>query len=156
MQKNPWPWALATAAAVALWAVPAQAATSITVQIAPPAPHYEAAPPLRHGYVWVPGHWEWRHRGYVWVPGYQLAVRQGYDYRAPRWVQMGPHWTYEPGGWVRGRGHGGGRDRDRDGIPDRYDRDRDNDGRPNHRDWDRDGDGVPNRRDHRPDNPRRY
>ena len=112
------------------------AAVDISVQIAPPTPRYEAVPPPRHGYVWVPGYWDWRGQRHVWVGGTWARERPGYSYRAPRWEQRDGRWALNRGDWVRG-------DRDHDGIPNRADRDRD-------------GDGVPNRRDRQPDNPRRY
>lgn len=36
---------------------------------------YESVPgywgkPIRHGAVWVPGHWKYMRRGYKWVPGH--------------------------------------------------------------------------------------
>lgn len=119
-------WIAATAAALAasaaLMAVPAQAATAVYVDIAPPAPRMEPPPPPRHGQMWVAGHWEWRHRQYVWAPGYYVAMRPGYHYTEARWVQVGGRWSYEPGRWDRGEHH----DRDHDGVPNRYDRHPDN------------------------------
>lgn len=145
------PWMNATMAALAVsaafLAVPAQAQTSVSVQIGPPAPRYEVMPVARPGYVWVPGHWQWAGSRHVWVAGHWLRERPGYYYTQPVWVQQGPRWVYHGGGWHRGHppghayGHGRG-DRDRDGIPNRYDRDRDND-------------GVPNRWDRNPNNPHR-
>lgn len=122
------------------------------VQVAPPPPRHERMPRARHGYVWSPGHWDWRGQRYAWVRGSWLEERRGYAYSQPNWVQHDGRWYMEQGRWAR---HGGRGDSDRDGIPNRYDRDRDNDGIPNRRDHDRDGDGVPNRHDRHPDNPRR-
>jgi WXXGXW repeat (2 copies) len=125
---------LAIASLGAFTAPAASAATSIYVQVAPPAPRYEVVPAPRRGQVWVPGHWEWNQRRYAWVGGYFVQARPGYHYAQPHWVQHGNRWGYERGGWARG-------DRDRDGVANRYDRDRDND-------------GVPNRHDRAPNNPR--
>lgn len=113
----------------------AHAAASIYVQVAPPPAPVEYAPPPRHGHIWVPGHWEWRHHQYTWVGGYYVRARAGYYYQSPQWVRHGERWAYNEGRWARG-------DRDHDGVPNRYDRDRD-------------GDGIPNRYDRRPDNPYR-
>lgn len=124
--------AAAIAAVAALLSAPAQAGTSLYVQIAP-APVYQSAP---YGYS------QW---------GYQTYQQ---PYQQPTWVYSGYENQYNRG-WSNSYRRHGGRDLDRDGIPDRYDRDLDNDGRPNSRDRDRDGDGVPNRWDSRPDNPRR-
>lgn len=134
--------ALALATLGAFTAAPAAANTSIFVQVAPPAPRYEAAPALRHGQAWVPGHWEWQRNRYVWANGYVVRARPGYHYVAPQWVQHGRGWAYTQGAWARGD-RGGRGDRDRDGVPNRFDRDRDND-------------GVPNRHDRQPNNPYRH
>ncbi len=146
------------------------------VQVAPPPPRHERTPRARHGYIWSPGHWEWRGQRHAWVSGSWIAERRGYVYSNPAWTQRDGRWYMEQGRWSQ---HGGRGDSDRDGIPNRYDRDRDNDGIPNRydrdnnnvpvrherdrdrdgipdrRDHDRDNDGVPNRYDSRPDNPRR-
>jgi WXXGXW repeat (2 copies) len=42
----------------------AAAAHADIVREAPP-PRNEVMPPPRHGYVWAPGHWEWRGHHYV-------------------------------------------------------------------------------------------
>lgn len=150
-------------------AVQAQPVRYEEIRVAPPAPRYERMPQARHGYVWSPGHWEWRGRRYDWAPGVWIAERPGHVYVAPTWNQRDGRWVMEQGRWNE-RGPNG--DRDHDGIPNRYDHNngRDNNGRPHDRDGDgvpnrfdntpprpgdRDGDGVPNRNDSRPDNPRR-
>jgi hypothetical protein len=115
-------------------AAPAMADTVI-IREAPPAPRSERTPPPRRGYVWAPGHYEYRHGHYSWVRGTWLRERHGYAYNAPTWVQRDGSWVMERGGWRRG-------DRDGDGIRNGHDRDRD-------------GDGVPNRMDSRPNNPNR-
>jgi hypothetical protein len=115
-------------------AAPALADT-VVIRTAPPAPREERVPAPRRGYVWAPGHWEWRHNHHVWVRGSWLRERHGYNYSAPNWVERDGHWVMERGGWHRG-------DRDHDGVP-------------NRRDHDRDGDGVPNRMDDHPNNPNR-
>ncbi|NUZ07176.1 YXWGXW repeat-containing protein [Piscinibacter koreensis] len=118
-------------------AAPAIAQPRIEINVAPPPPRHEVVPAPRRGWVWSPGHWEWRGRRHVWVEGSWVRERPGYVYAAPTWVERNGRWYYERGGWERGR-----RDRDRDGVPNRFDRDRD-------------GDGVPNRRDDSPNNPYR-
>jgi len=150
MNKTLWTTALAAiATAGALLSAPASANTSIHVQVGPPAPLYEVVPQPQPGYLWVPGHWEWRGHRHVWIAGHHLRERPGYVYQQPVWVQRGNQWSWYGGGWSRsapahayGHQHGRGHDRDRDGIPNRYDRDRD-------------GDGVANRYDRRPDDARR-
>lgn len=163
-------------AGAAMVSTAAQALTaSVFVGVAPPPPRYEVMPPARHGYVWVPGHWQWQGHGHVWVNGYYLRERPGYHYTQPRWQRQGHGWAYVPGGWAHAQYHSGtrygegwryrdgyrdgyrrSRDRDRDGIPDHRDYDLDNDGRPNGRDRDMDGDGVRNWRDRAPANRWRY
>ena len=139
---------------IGLMPLPASAAVSVYLDVAPPAPRYEVLPAPRHGYVWQPGFWEWRGDRHYWRKGYWVRERPGYYFHPSRWEQRDGRWYLERGGWHRERY--AMRDRDRDGIPNRYDRDRDNDGVPNRVDRDRDNDGVPNRVDRAPDNPRRY
>lgn len=114
--------ALVAAGSVGAVVVPAPAAASagVYVQIAPPAPRYEVIPAPRHGYVWVPGYWDWRGHHHVWVRGVWVRERVGYRYRPHQWVEHDGRWAFNRGGW----------DRDRDGIPDRYDRHPNNPHRP--------------------------
>lgn len=60
----------------------------------PPPPRVEVvAVQPAPAYVWVAGHWAWRHGDYVWLPGYWAVPAQ----LAAVWV---------PGGWVpRGGGY---------------------------------------------------
>lgn len=94
-------------------AAPAMADTVIIRQ-APPPPRSEPIPQARRGYVWAPGHWEYRHGRYVWQRGTWLRERHGYAYNAPNWVERDGRWVMERGGWRRG-------DRDGDGVPNRVD-----------------------------------
>lgn len=89
----------------------------VVVRTAPPPPRAERIPAPRRGYVWAPGHWEWRAGHHVWVNGSWMRERRGYVYHAPTWVERDGRWVMERGTWVRG----GGRDRDGDGVPNRYD-----------------------------------
>lgn len=147
--------ALAVAAFMGLAGTAAQA-QSFVVEIAPPAPVYEAVPAPRSGYVWANGHYEWRGGEYRWVPGHWIAERPGYEFREHRWVQRGNgQWYMVGGNWERRGPYG---DRDRDGVANRYDSDRDGDGIPNRYDnrgrgnrmgpyGDLDRDGIANRED---------
>jgi len=90
-------------------AVPAVAAVYVIHQ-APPAPREEAMPSPRHGYVWAPGHWEWRHNRHAWVGGNWIRARHGYVYNAPTWEERNGGWHMRRGNWARG-------DRDGDGVP---------------------------------------
>lgn len=120
----------------------AQAQVGVSVQIGPPAPVHEVVPAPRPGYVWAPGHYEYKHNRYVWNQGNWMKARPGYAYHAPTWEQRNGRWNYNQGRW----------DRDHDGIADRYDR---HPNRPDKVGYDRDRDGVPNQYDRRPDDPRR-
>jgi len=145
----------ATFVVVGMGSAHAQAVIGFSVKVAPPPIQVEVAPVARVGYQWVPGHWQWRPAlgQYVWVRGRQVAVRTGYVYAAPRWVQVGGQWEYRNGGYIpEASWKRGVRDIDRDGIPDRWDADKDGAGVRNSRDRDRDGDGIRNRNDRNPDN----
>jgi len=77
------------------------ASAEVYVQVEPPPPPREVMPRPRRGFVWVPGHWEWRPvmGRYDWVPGYWERMRPGYrDYVAG-------HWERRPGGWIWIPGH---------------------------------------------------
>jgi hypothetical protein len=98
----------------------AQARPNVYIQIAPPLPYVEVVPSYRHGYVWVPGYWDWRadrydHRyggRHVWVGGTWVRERRGHVYVPHQWVQRDGYWVQSHGRW----------DRDGDGVPNRYDR----------------------------------
>ena len=94
---------------------PANAAI-VVVREAPPPPRDEIAPQARRGYVWAPGHWEWRNRRHVWVKGTWVRERRGYYYNAPTWVERNGRWEMRRGTWVRGQ-----RDNDGDGVRNRDD-----------------------------------
>ena len=84
----------------------AQAQGYAWVRVGPPPPRHELAPPLRHGWVWVPGHYQWRHGRHVWVGGYWVRERHGYVHVAPVWVQDGGRWYYRPARWDAHPRHG--------------------------------------------------
>lgn len=90
-------------------------AQTIVVREAPPPPRDEVVPPPRHGYVWAPGHWEYRNHHYVWVRGSWMKERHGYRYSAPVWEQRDGQWVMRPGRWAHG-------DADHDGVPNDMDR----------------------------------
>ena len=105
---------LAALVAGSLGGVTLPASADVVIRTAPPPPRDERMPEARRGYVWAPGHWEWRHGRYVWNNGKWLRERHGYAYRAPNWVERDGRWMMERGGWRRG-------DRDGDGVPNRMD-----------------------------------
>jgi hypothetical protein len=96
------------------------------VDVAPPAPVYEAVPGPRPGFVWSPGYYQWHGDRYVWLSGQWLPARQGYAWQAPHWQRRGDgSWFLVGGTWVPGDSYSYGRpygDRDRDGVPNYYDR----------------------------------
>ena len=108
---------VAASLAVLSWSalLPVASAAQPIVQVAPPPPRVEVEPAPRHGMVWSPGHWEWRHQRHVWVPGTWIQARPGYVYAQPEWRQVNGRWAWQAGHWNRG-------DRDGDGVPNRYDR----------------------------------
>jgi len=151
MQNKPL-IAAAFAAALMGFGAAAQAQYNAVVSTAPPPARHEASPAARPGWVWAPGHYEWRGGEYAWIEGSWMRDREGFEYREPRWVQRADgSWYLVGNNWERrqaqreareyARNHPEG-DFDHDGIANRYDRDID-------------GDGVPNRRDAYPYNPRR-
>ena len=151
MQSKPLV-AAAFAAALMGFGAAAQAQYNAVVSDAPPPPRHEVMPAPRAGWVWAPGHYEWRGGEYAWMEGHWMRERVGYEYREPRWVQRGDgSWILVGNNWEERMAERQARrearmapdaDFDRDGIANRYDRDVD-------------GDGVPNRRDRFPYNPRR-
>ena len=54
--------------------------TTITT-VAPPAPRYEAVPGAREGFVWAPGHYEFRRGEYVTVPLDPATARASFPHR---------------------------------------------------------------------------
>jgi hypothetical protein len=109
---------LATLVAVSAAAIPgaSYAQRQVIVNVAPPAARQEAVPAPRRGFVWVPGHHEWRQRHHVWVSGHWIKARPGYAYNAPQWSERNGKWVMREGQWVRSA-----RDRDGDGVPNRQD-----------------------------------
>ena len=145
---------LAAAFATALmgFGAAAQAQYSAIVSAAPPAPRHEAMPGPRSGWVWAPGHWEWRGGEYAWVEGHWLRERAGFEYREPRWVQRADgSWYLVGNNWERRQAEREERQYARNHPESDYD----GDGVANRDDRDIDGDGVRNRRDRFPYNHRR-
>lgn len=93
---------IATGAIGAVGVLPTtvQAAT-VYIQSGPPALREEVVPGPRRGYVWAPGHYEWRGGRHVWTRGYWVKERRGYAYVPHRWVDDGGRWHQEPGHWGR-------------------------------------------------------
>jgi len=111
----------------------------VIVQMAPPAPIYEALPAHRSGYVWAPGHYVWNNGAYMWRGGEWMTARPGYSWQQAQWQQRADgSWFLASGAWIPAN-TASRADRDGDGIRNRYDADRD-------------GDGIVNWNDRRPNN----
>jgi len=107
----------------------AQVGVTVVIGHAPPPPRYEAVPRPRHGYLWVPGYWDWNGRNYLWIRGHWERARYGEVYRRPAWQHDRSGWRLDRGGWrAEGRnerpGEHHGMPTERHGPGDRYDHDR--------------------------------
>ena len=80
-----------------------EARTYVDVNIAPPPPRYEPAPPAHYGYVWAPGYWRWNGHRYVWASGHWIRERHGYRWRPHHWVAHNGRWSFEEGRWEHGQ-----------------------------------------------------
>jgi hypothetical protein len=88
--------------ASAIGAIPLQsaAAVSLSIDVAPPPPRYEAVPAPRAGFVWAPGYWDYgSNKRYGWKTGHWERQRAGMAYHADRWEQRDGHWYHQHGGW---------------------------------------------------------
>ena len=115
--------------AIGVIPVTASAAFGVYVDVAPPAPRYEAVPAPRAGYVWAPGYWDYASGHYHWVGGHWIREHHGQYWHPDRWEQHDGKWSLQHGSWNKDRWEGehvAQRDRDHDGTPDRYDRAPDN------------------------------
>jgi hypothetical protein len=85
-------------------AATAPAARAIVVTGPPPAPIAEELTPQPHpASVWIAGYWHWTGIQYAWIPGHwEAAPRAGAVWRAPRYVENGGSYIYEPGTWWSG------------------------------------------------------
>ena len=134
----------------------AQAQYTAIVSVAPPAPRHEVVPAPRTGWVWAPGHYEYRGGEYAWLEGHWMRERTGYEYREPHWVQRGDgSWVLVGNNWERRMAAREERREERREARMAPDADFDHDGIANQYDRDIDGDGVRNGRDRFPYNPRR-
>ncbi|MBX3160590.1 MAG: YXWGXW repeat-containing protein [Deltaproteobacteria bacterium] len=66
---------------------------------APPSPRAEAAA-AKAGFVWVPGHWEFRAGKYEWLAGHYERERAGKKWREGRWDRTGDRYTWVEGEWI--------------------------------------------------------
>jgi hypothetical protein len=89
----------------ALLPLAANAQVGVSISVAPPPLRYEAIPPARSGYAWVPGFWNWDGRGHVWVSGHYEINRPGYVYQRSEWRRDGNGWRLAMGGWQNNGGY---------------------------------------------------
>jgi hypothetical protein len=66
---------------------------------APPPPPVEHVV-TRDGYVWIGGHYEWRHSHYIWADGHLVRERRGRAWHEGRWEQHGATWRWRGGSWA--------------------------------------------------------
>jgi YXWGXW repeat-containing protein len=77
-------------------------AGQVVVDVAPPAPYYEAVPVAPHaGAVWIGGYWGWSGGRHHWVAGHYEQARPGYGWQPHRWVQRDGRWHLDEGHWAR-------------------------------------------------------
>jgi hypothetical protein len=67
---------------------------------APPEPRSEVVR-TRHGYVYVNGHYGWRHRHYYWTRGHYVRERPGWDWHPGGWEHRDGYYEWHEGGWHR-------------------------------------------------------
>jgi len=78
------------------------ARVDVDVEIAPPPPVVEDAPP-RAGYIYTPGYWDWdadQHR-HVWKRGEYVRERPGEHYVPYAWSERNGHYHLDAGHWDR-------------------------------------------------------
>jgi hypothetical protein len=66
---------------------------------APPAPQPETVN-SRPGFVFAPGHWDWREGKWVWVAGHWERERAGKEWHPGRWDQQNGRWVFIDGAWA--------------------------------------------------------
>lgn len=79
----------------------AQAQVQFSIQVGPPEPIFELAPPLKAGYAWAPGYWAWNYDRHIWIRGRTIVQRVGYRWQPDRWEQRGNGFYRQPGNWER-------------------------------------------------------
>jgi YXWGXW repeat-containing protein len=91
--------------AASVFAAPAYAAVSLSINVGPPAPQYEVVPIMQPGYVWAPGYWGWTGDRHVWIRGRSIAQREGYRWEPDRWEQHDRGYVRTTGHWERDNGY---------------------------------------------------
>jgi hypothetical protein len=71
------------------------------LNVGPPPPVVEVAPPPRPGLVWVPGYWVWDGHRHVWRRGHWMHERPGWAWEPAHWEERGGRWFFVAGHWER-------------------------------------------------------
>jgi hypothetical protein len=100
-----WETMLAAGFAGSLLAYPlaSLARVDIDVDIAPPPVVVETAP-VREGYIYAPGYWDWDndHHKHVWHKGEYMKDQPGQRYVPYSWEQKNGHYHLNEGHWEHG------------------------------------------------------
>lgn len=70
----------------------------------PPPMQTENHEPMRAGFVWVSGNWEWSNGKYNWAPGHWEREQAGKHWRDAHWDQRDGKWVRTEGTWEDGAG----------------------------------------------------
>ncbi len=90
---NRWTWVAGG------WIAAAPAPVAAYPNAAPPPPRNEKYG-TRRGFVWAPGHWDWKNGKWDWVPGHFERERANKEWRPGKWEKRGDRWTWVAGGWI--------------------------------------------------------
>jgi hypothetical protein len=100
-----WTICLAAGFAGSLLAYPLAGAArvDVDVEIAPPPVVVEDAP-VREGYIYAPGYWDWDdvHHRHVWKKGEYIREHPGEHWVPHAWVQHEGRYHLNEGHWERG------------------------------------------------------
>jgi hypothetical protein len=95
--------AISLAGAALTFSIGAQSRAAVDIEIAPPAAVVEDAP-VRAGYVYAPGYWDWddAHHKHVWHKGEYMHERHGEHWVPHKWEEHGGKYTLREGHWEHG------------------------------------------------------
>jgi hypothetical protein len=100
-----WTTCLAAGFAGSLLVYPLAGAArvDVDVEIAPPPVVVENAP-VREGYIYAPGYWDWDdvHHRHVWRNGEYMRERPGEHWVPHAWVEHNGRYHLDEGHWARG------------------------------------------------------
>lgn len=80
------------------------ARVDVDVEIAPPPVVIEHAP-VRQGYIYAPGYWDWDdvHHRHVWKKGEYMAERRGEHWVQHKWSERNGRYHFNEGHWEHGQ-----------------------------------------------------